>query len=244
MLQTKSDIIAQLKKDILSLQGFKRTLNADPLNILPDIITEAFPNIAFPLGAVHEFISTTIENAAVTCGFVSAILSSLMLKKRVCIWITSSLTIFPNALTSFGITPDKVVFINLQKEKDIMWVMEEALKLDGLAAVVAETRELSFTVSRRLQLAVEKSKVTGFILRHNPRNINTTACVTRWKITSLTSAGLPETMPGVGFPRWNVELLKVRNGKPGTWQIEFVGGKLRPVYKTASIAQLQKKKTG
>jgi protein ImuA len=51
-------------------------------------------------------------------------------------------------------------------------------------------------------------------------------------------------MPGVGFPRWNVELLKVRNGKPGAWQIEFAEGKFRPVYKIASIAQLQKKKTG
>jgi protein ImuA len=28
-------------------------------------------------------------------------------------------------------------------------------------------------------------------------------------------------MPGLGFARWNVELLKVRNGKPGSWQIEW-----------------------
>ena len=64
--------------------------------------------------------------------------------------------------------------------------MEEALKCDGIAAVVGEIQELSFTVSRRLQLAVEQSRVTGFILRNNPRNLNTTACVTRWKITPLS----------------------------------------------------------
>jgi len=244
MLQTKPDIISQLRRDILSLQGFKKTLHSDALNILPGIMMDAFPNGVFPARAVHEFVSTATEDIVATYGFVSGILSSLMLKKGICIWITSSLTIFPNALASFGITPDKVVFINLQKEKDIMWVMEEALKLDGLAAVVAETRELSFTVSRRLQLAVEQSKVTGFILRHNPRNINTTACVTRWKITSLAAGGLADDMPGVGFPRWNIELLKVRNGKPGAWHIEFAEGKLRPVYKTVSIDQLQIKKTG
>ncbi|MEO8820587.1 MAG: Error-prone repair protein ImuA [Ginsengibacter sp.] len=243
MTATKSDIIVQLKKEILSLQGFKTKGNAEVLNILPSLITEAFPNSQFPTGAVHEFLSDTAEDAATTCGFVSGILSSLMHKKGACIWITSSLSIFPNALSSFGITPDKVIFINLKKEKEILWATEEALKFDGLAAVVAETKELSFTNSRRLQLAVEQSHVTGFILRCNPKTITSTACVSRWKITSL-QCQLEENMPGVGFPRWNVELLKIRNGKPGTWQIEFMDGKFYSVYKTIAIPQLQQKKTG
>jgi protein ImuA len=34
-------------------------------------------------------------------------------------------------------------------------------------------------------------------------------------------------MPGVGFPRWTVELLKVRNGNPGTWQMEWAAGSFR-----------------
>lgn len=243
MTTAKSDIIVQLKKEILSLQGFKTKLNAEVLNILPPLITEAFPNGQFPTGAVHEFLSVTAEDAAATCGFVSGILSSLMQKKGACVWITSSLSIFPNALASFGIAPDKVIFINLKKEKEILWATEEALKFDGLAAVIAETKELSFTNSRRLQLAVEQSRVTGFILRCNPKNINNTACVSRWKITSLPGE-LEDNMPGVGFPRWNVELLKIRNGKPGTWQIEFIDGKFYSVYKTVAIPQLQQKKTG
>lgn len=243
MTAAKADIIVQLKKEILSLQGFKTKGNAEALDILPGIITEAFPNSQFPTGAVHEFLSTSAEDAAATCGFVSGILSSLMHKKGACVWITSSLSIFPNALTSFGIVPDKVVFVRLQKEKEILWAMEEALKFDGLAAVIAETKELSFTNSRRLQLAVEQSHVTGFILRCNPKDITNTACVSRWKITSLPGE-LEDNMPGVGFPRWNVELLKIRNGKPGAWQIEFIEGKFYPVYKTVVIPQLQQKKTG
>ncbi len=34
-------------------------------------------------------------------------------------------------------------------------------------------------------------------------------------------------MPGVGAPRWKVELLKVRNGLPGAWIVEWVDGRLR-----------------
>jgi protein ImuA len=51
-------------------------------------------------------------------------------------------------------------------------------------------------------------------------------------------------MPGVGFPRWNVELLKVRNGKPGSWQIEFAAGRFRHIPKIAAIHPQQQKKTG
>lgn len=243
MAISKADIIAQLQRDILPLQGFKTTVG----NPMPDIglgpIKKAFPNNTFPVGAVHEFISSAPEDAAASKGFISGIIASLMQKGAASIWISSSRTIFPPALQSFGIAPEKIIFINLKKEKEMLWAMEEALKCEGLAAVIGEIPQLSFTDSRRLQLAVEQSQVTGFILRHNPKAINTTACVTRWKISPLPSKLMHE-MPGVGFPRWNVELLKVRNGKPGNWQIEFVAGRFKPVSKIAAVHVQPQMKTG
>lgn len=240
---SKANIIAQLQKDILVLQGFKTGGNNTSIDVGLGAIKNAFPNNQFPLGAIHEFIAAGAEDAAATGGFVAAVLASLMHHKGATIWISSSRNIFPPALQSFGIAPDKIIFIDLHKEKQIAWVMEEALKCKGLAAVVGEMPELSFTTSRRLQLAVEQSQVTGFILRQNPRNSNTTACVARWQITSLPSE-LEEGMPGVGFPRWNVHLLKVRNGRPGSWQVEFTAGRLRHIIKTAAIYQQPQKKTG
>ena len=210
---------------------------------MPAAITNAFPNAEFPFGAIHEFIAAAAEDVAASSGFITGILSSLMDSGGATIWISSYRTIFPPALAAFGVAPDKIIFIDLKKEKEILWAMEEALKCNGLAAVVGEITELSFTASRRLQLAVEESKVTGFILRRNPRSINTTACVTRWKITSLPSESADD-LPGVGFPRWNAELLKVRNGKPGKWEIEFAAGHFRHISKMAVLPQEQQKKTG
>ena len=243
MTANKSNIIAQLQTEILSLQGFKPGLNNTDLDAGLGPIKNAFPNAAFPLSAVHEFIYSGSEDAAATDGFVSGILGSIMRSGGASIWISSSNAIFPPALKSFGIAPDKIIFIQLHKEKEILWAMEEALKCEGIAAVIAETTELSFTASRRLQLAVEKSRVTGFILRRNPRSLNTTACITRWKISSLHSE-LANGMPGVGFPRWNVELLKVRNGRPGSWQIEFTGGRFRQISRITAIPLERQKKTG
>ncbi|MCF6406263.1 Error-prone repair protein ImuA [Chitinophaga filiformis] len=220
----KADIISQLQKDILQMQGFRSKLT----DTVPDIdlgpVNTAFPNGIFPTGAVHEFLCAAKEHAAATTGFVSALAGNLMRRGGACIWISVARTLFPPSLQTFGIAPDRVIFIDVQRIKDALWTLEEALKCEGIAAVIAEVPEISFTQSRRLQLVVEQSKVTGFILRTSSRSANTTACVTRWKITPLSSE-LEDGIPGVGFPRWNVDLLKVRNGRPGTWKMEWAEGK-------------------
>ena len=243
MTAAKKDIITQLQKDILRLQGFRHTTNASSNDILPGPIRYSFPNAVFPLGAMHEFICADSENVAATGGFITTLLSSLMRNDGISLWISTSQTIFAPSLAYFGIEPDKIIFVNVQKERDVLWCIEEALKCDGLATVVGEMSELSFTTSRRFQLAVEQSQVTGFIIRNKPRNLNTTACVTRWKIDSLPSAS-DDNMPGVGFPRWNIELLKVRNGKPGSWQIEWAGGKFRLIINVVPLLQEEQRKTG
>lgn len=241
MLATKADIITRLRRDILPLQGFKTATQDTVLDELFGTMKTAFPNAGFPMGAVHEFLAASAEDMAATSGFISGILSALLKKGGAAVWIGNAKTIFPPALACFGIAAEKIIFIHLKKEKEMLWAMEEALKCEGLAAVIGEIPELDFTASRRLQLAVEESRVTGFILRRNARMVNTTACVTRWKITPLASR-LPGGMPGLGFPCWNAELLKVRNGKPGSWAIEWNRGKFRPLAEQAPVlVPLQKK---
>jgi protein ImuA len=240
MLSTKKDIIQQLQKDLLLLQGFK-SLPGTAINPGLGIINNAFPNKTFPTGAIHEFISDATEQSAATSGFVAGLLASFMKEGKVCVWIGRSVKVFPPALKSFGVEPEQIIFIDLQRDKDLLWAMEEALKCEGLATVVGEINEINFTASRRLQLAVEKSRVTGFLLRQCPRTINTIACVARWKIISLPGK-LDNNMPGVGFPRWNVELLKVRNGKPGAWQMEWINNRFQLVHQPIPSLQYEEKR--
>jgi protein ImuA len=236
-METKSEIISQLKKDILLWEGFKAPVAGadDSFGLGP--IEAAFPNGIFPVGAVHEFLTTGPEHAAATSGFMGGILARLMRHNGVCLWISKARTVFPPALKVFGVPPDRVIFIDLQREKDLLWATEEALKCDGLAAVIAELPGINFTQSRRLQLAVESSKVTGFILRTDAKKLSTTACLSRWQITHLPSQ--PEGgLPGVGFPRWQVELLKVRNGNPGCWKVEWAAGRFVPVSEEKVITEI------
>ncbi|MCF0062860.1 Error-prone repair protein ImuA [Dyadobacter sp. LJ419] len=221
---SKSDVAKQLQKEILSLQGFKTASDGPQRSFDFGELEAAFPNQVFPTGAVHEFLSTAREDAAATTGFMMGLLGKLLEKGGACLWISMNRTLFPPAMKFFGIEPDKVIFIDLDKEQDVLWAVEESLKCDALTAVVGELNEITLTQSRRLQLAVEHSRVTGFLHRCNPRSLNTLACVSRWKVKPIPSQ-LEEDMPGVGFPRWHVQLLKVRNGEPGEWKLEWSGGR-------------------
>jgi protein ImuA len=243
MAETKKDIINQIRKDILLWEGFKppRQGHADLFGLGP--IEAAFPNCVFPTGTIHEMLCPMPEQAAATGGFIAGLLTTLMRQGGTCLWIGTSRKLSPQALMAFDVEPDRVIFIDLQREKDVLWAMEEALKCEGLAAVVGELREISFAQSRRLQLAVENSKVTGFLLRNDPRKLGTTTCVARWQITPLPSE-LEDELPGVGFPRWQVELLRVRNGNPGSWKLEWLDGHFVPIAEKITANELPQRKAG
>jgi protein ImuA len=245
MLASKKDIITELQKNILQWQGMKVPMAGRTRFLGLESVEAVFPNAVFPTGAIHEFLTEEPEHAAACGGFLGGLLQVLMQKGGICLWISTSRSLFPPALKSFGVNPDRIIFIDLKRERDLLWAMEEALKCGSLAAVVAEIGEISFTESRRLQLVVEKSRVTGFILRGSTQKMSTTACVARWKITPLPSE-LEDGMPGVGFPRWSVELLKVRNGNPGAWKIEWSGRAFQAVLnkKTKYLQKEHARKAG
>ncbi len=240
----RSNIIAQLERDILPLQGLKSLSTDNNINIGFRPIELAFPNATFPIGCTHEFLGASEEDIASTNGFVAVLLSKLMQFQGAAVWISSSRTLFPTALKGFGINPDKIIFVDLKKEKDVLYAVEESLKCNRLTTVVGEIKQISFKESRRLQLAAERSRVTGLLVRHQPYILNTIACVSRWRITSLPSE-LVDGMPGVGFPRWNVELLKVRNGKPGSWKLEWSSNGFQQFKQNIfSLPQEERRKTG
>ncbi len=217
--EAKQEIIAQLQQQVYGLQRFKKVNDVTTHTIGP--FETAFPNQSFPTGAVHEFISYEPEHAAATNGFITGIFSYLAGKSGYSIWVGSSKVIFPPALQFFGIDPEHVIFLNVNN-RDILWTVEEALKCQAVSAVVGILSELSFKESRRLQLAVEQSHVTGFIHRYKPKAENITACVSRFKIKSIKTH-VADGLPGVGYPHWQADLVKVRNGKPGSWQLQWNG---------------------
>lgn len=213
-------IIERLQKQILDLEGYKSEAQQEQSKLDFALIEKHFPNQVFPTGTIHEFVSERPEHTACTSAFIFALLSKLHSNKGIYVWIGKQRQLFAASLVFYGIHPHQIIFINLVKQKDILWATEEALKCKSLSAVISELEDITFAQSQRLQLTVEKSKVTGFILRTQAERINATACAARWQITPTASAN-QENLPGVGFARWKVELLKVRNGSTASCTLTY-----------------------
>ena len=221
-METKRDLVVKLQQDILLWQGYKPTSGASADRIGLGEIEGAFPGGAFPKRAIHEFITVYAEHAAACDGFIAGLLALLMNDGAACVWISTSRRLFPSSLRTFNVEPERIIFMDVKSDKDVLWVMEEALKCEGLAAAVAEVGQLSQIASRRLQLAAEAGGVTGFILRKDPSKTTSSVASARWLIRPLPS-NAEDGLPGLGFPRWKVDLLKVRNGRPGSWMLEWAG---------------------
>ncbi|GAB4093530.1 ImuA family protein [Flaviaesturariibacter terrae] len=239
MLPSKADIFARLQQEVLALQGFRTpTLEvADPIGL--GRMNAAFPNGVFPRAALHEFLCPDAEGFAASGGFLSGILSTLLQGGGAALWVGTRRTLYPPALRAFGIDPAQVLFLDRIREKDIPWALDEALRCPALGAVVGELRDLTFTDSRRFQLAIEGSGVPLFLLRRTQRPASSTA-VCRWQVAPLASSP-EEGLPGLGHPRWRVRLLKVRNGQPGSWDVEWSGRRFRILPRLAALPTLQQK---
>lgn len=238
MTTTQQEIIARLRLDIAAWEGCRpnKTGEGESFGLGP--IEQAFPGKVFPTGALHEFVSNSPEQTAAIGGFLSGLIQVLLKDGGICIWASYSRRIYPPALKRFGVNPDRIVFIDVPREKDVLWVTEEALKCSGIAAVVCETRHLDFQESLRLQHAIEQSQVTGFILRKDAKHIPNTVCMTRWAIRPLKTQLRPG-LPGVGHPRWQVDLLRVKHGQPGSWTFEWKNKQFRYVQPSEDQRQKQ-----
>jgi protein ImuA len=214
----KQAILQQLKSQIMALQGFTKPANTIVQPHGLHMMHAHLPYGSFPIGTIHEFLCSDDEDITATAGFITALISTSINSNGAIIWLQKNICIFPPALQQFGIDAKRIVFVNASTEKEMVWCIEEALQCNGIAAVIAEVNEINFTNSRRFQLAAEKTKVTGFLLNTKTKYASNTASTCKWQVKALPSNAIDD-LPGVGYITWQVQLLKIKNGKSGCWQL-------------------------
>ena len=183
-----------------------------------DIIDSRLPGGGLALGALHEIAGG--GNGAVD-GAAAALFAAGVMARTTgqILWCVTRRDLFAPALAQAGLHPDRVIYAEVGDEKTILACAEEGLRHGGLGGVVAECAKLPMVASRRLQLAAEGSGTLAIAVRRWRRAADAadfgqpTASVTRWRISALPSVPLPSAMPGVGRPRWLVELIRARAGE-------------------------------
>ena len=153
------------------------------------------------------------------------------------LWCLPHPDVYGPGLVAHGLDPARLVLVRAPRDAEILWAMEEGLRASGIVGVVGEIGSLPAAASRRLQLAAERSGITAFLLRRWRDGGQATreralpnAATTRWRITALPSqppyiasparGGGNGWRPGIGRPRWRIELLRCRGGEPACWEVE------------------------
>lgn len=237
----KADVLARLRGEVARLERSVSGVMPKGLRFAPSL-DACFETGALPLGAIHEFVAANREEKAAANGFIAALLGRLPDASGL-VWITKRISVFPPGLAMFGLDCERIAFIELRREQDILWAAEEALRCKGVSAVVADIANIDLTASRRLQLAAEHSGAVAFLMRVAPKSLVSTACASRWSVRHAASLP-PDGLPGVGFPRWDIELLKVRNGRTGTFTLEWRGTEFVELSKAQRGLHVDSRKAG
>ena len=191
-------------------------------------------------GAVHELLGMggDEEDGALAAAFAAGILARLGPHPfpppregegtggGIVLWCLPRPDLYGPGLAALGLDPARLVLVRAWRDGEILWAIEEGLRATGVAAVVGEVGAFPAVASRRLQLAAERSGVTAFVLRRwrdgaraaRERDLPN-ASATRWRIAAQPSVPA-RAEPGIGHPRWRVELLRCRGGEPACWEVE------------------------
>ncbi len=188
---------------------------------LPEL-DAALPEGGLPLGAVHELVAADAEDGAVY-GLAAHWLGLAQRREAGTwvLWCGRADRLYAPGLRAAGLDPSRLVTVRAHRDEEALWVLEEALRCRDLAGAVAEIDGLGLAPSRRLQLAAEAGGL-GFLLRKSGgEELGASAAVTRWRIGAIPSiAGPARGM--LGAPRWRLDLMRCRGGRPASWIVEGV----------------------
>jgi protein ImuA len=191
-------------------------------------IDARLPNNGLALGHLHEIQEGGCASAyaGLAALFTAGVLARL---SGPVLWCLRGRDLFAPALARIGLHPDRVIYCETGKDRDVLPAMEEGLRCKGLAGVVGEVSKLSLNASRRLQLCAGETGVTAFAIRRwrnseeRIRNSEPNAAATRWRVSPYPS--LERRFESLQRQRWEIELLRVRGGESHSWIVEACDAK-------------------
>lgn len=221
-------LLESLRRRIRGLEGaFCQGAGGGVLGLGAPALDDALPWGGLPRAALHEVLAAAGGAAA---GFCAGLLARFAGNAGTVLWCRRGRghRLYGPGLAAFGLDPVRLIVVRGRTAAEVLWVMEEALHSGALAAVLGEADDLSMTAARRLQLAAEGGATAALLLRAEGDG-GASPAVTRWRVDA--APGDEEGgRPGVGRPRWRLDLLKCRGGNgaafggPRSWLVEWSDG--------------------
>jgi protein ImuA len=204
---------------------------AKPSRLATPVLAENAPFLPgnLPAGCIHEIegASWDAETGIAASGFAAALLAQT--KGGPILWAVRQDTPFAPRLAAFGLEPSRVIFCRCRNDAETLAALEDALRTEGIAAAIGEVENVTLTQARRLHLICERSGTVGLLLRRRFHGASASAkpsesrpqgsaAATRWRIHF---APTQTCEPGLGPPRWRLDLLYCRGGMPASFIVEW-----------------------
>lgn len=192
-----------------------------------------------PKAALTEIHAAETRNAGAAAGlalcFVSRMLKERSRPQDLVLWVGTSeifreagLPYAPGLSRFFGIPAESLLLAEAPKPADVLWIAEEAARIEEIATIVVEMRGnprgVDLTATRRLHRRAQDSGRPVFLLRQSAEPEPTAAPVRL--VAAPASATLRQTLLGplagsIAAPAFAVEIGKSRTALPGSFILEW-----------------------
>ncbi len=168
---------------------------------------------------------------------------------RPLIWVAREDFPYAPGLKAFGLEARDLLLVRAGREQGLLWALEECLRSGQAPVVLGRLQGLERVAGRRLQLAAERGRSACLLVETRPSGAPLPA-LTRWQVESAPSADWvlrprPSPPPGhprqypigwpgggegrgeggapglPGLPRWHLQLLQSRGGRPAEALVEW-----------------------
>lgn len=227
MSSDKTAQLEALRTHIQALEGLPRSHEAVlPLGL--EAIDGVLPWGGLPLACLHHVVGgdepLTRQGFAAPASTFVGTLAARLKERGTVLWCVprykAADSLYAPALAALGLDEEVLVLARARDETEALWAMEEGLGCADVAVVIGSlSQPLSLTAERRLQLAAERGRTTGFLLQSGAATASASAAVTRWRVRAQPSASPP--WQGLGRSRWALTLDRCRQGNTHSWTVEW-----------------------
>ena len=196
------------------------------------------PNGGLTCGALHEVVPATQAALPAAFGFIVAVLARFISppppgprlrapergrEKKIVVVMPDHGSrqcgrLSGHGLNGLGCDPTRVILVETGHRRDSLWALLEALRSGAPQAVIGMIDRLDLKTSQKLHLAATDAGLPLLLLLPS-QTLESSAAATRWRIG--TAAAARDRFSGYTRPRWQLQLERCRNGRPGEWVVEY-----------------------
>jgi len=221
-----------LRETIATLENRPQTISeTDNLSVIRETDSTLSSIDRLENGTLTEVVPSGYRDRIAALGKVMASLASLTeTTDEPIIWCQlrdqDRLHLHAPGLTAFGIDPKRITKVTLFTERDLLWVMEEAITSGSVAAVAGvlwSERFYDFTASKRLRMRARETDTAVVMVRSHRAN-GTTAADHRLSVTTEPSVGGAHRSGAFGLlgnPAWHIDLTKCRHSSLGSHHVSW-----------------------